>query len=68
MAGNGRLTFLLRPSSNAKGKLYRGLSNFPGTIELSEVVIFAYPQPDGTLLLSIEKSNERHASPDKESP
>lgn len=59
---NGKLTFLLRPMENDRGRYFMGNGNFPGTIELDEVVFFAYPQEDGSIMVSLEKFEE-HKSP-----
>jgi len=56
--GNGRLTFLLRPQKNVKGSYHMGRSNWKGHVDFTTKVLFAYPQPDGSLLISIEEYNE----------
>lgn len=62
--GNGRLTFLLRPQSNSKGSYHMGRSNWKGSVDLSSKVFFAYPQEDGTLLISLEEYNENSRKKD----
>ena len=59
--GNGRLSFLLRPQKNTRGKYHMGRSNFRGTLDLDGKVLFAYPQEDGSLLLHIEEYDETTA-------
>jgi hypothetical protein len=59
--GNGRLSFLLRPQKNAKGKYHMGRSNFKGTLDLNGKVFFAYPQRDGSLLIQVEEYDESTA-------
>lgn len=56
--GNGRLTFLLRPQKNAKGAYHMGKSNWKGQVDFSSKVLFAYPQADGSLLISIEEYDD----------
>lgn len=53
--GNGRLSFLLRPQRNSKGQYHVGRSNLKGTIDLEGKIIFAYPQKDGSLIITIEE-------------
>jgi hypothetical protein len=59
MIGNGKLTYLLRPMHNSRGAYHMGNGNLPVTIDLSSTVFFAYPQADGTLLLSFERYDDR---------
>ena len=37
-------------------------SNFPGTVELDATIFFAYPQEDGSLLVSLEKYEEHKSA------
>jgi hypothetical protein len=59
MIGNGKLTYLLRPMRNSRGPYHMGNGNFPAVVDLANAVFFAYPQSDGTLLLSLERYDEK---------
>jgi hypothetical protein len=44
---------------NVRGPFHMGNANLPVSVNLEDIVFFVYPQDDGTLLLSIEKYDDK---------
>ena len=62
MADDGKISWVLRPMENNRGKYWMGNSRIAADLDLRELVLFARTRDDGALIITAEQFDPR---PDK---